>query len=265
MEVLPGTESPLRFGSFELDVRSRELRNGTRSVRLQEQPFEILRMMLERPGDVVTRAELQARLWPDTTVDFDAGLNYSVRQLRLALGDDANAPKYVETLPRRGYRFIAPIASDAPVPATRDRRRVLLIAGAFAIVGLLALAFARRTTGKPSPASGVQLAVLPFAVDTTDSLMTTYHRRFMEQLKTSAGAESVLHVAPDTSKATHVLSGVLKRQKFSVIIFVQLVQPPLGRQHRRHLSVRRQLGADGRSHRAQRRQAPLAVARMARR
>ena len=105
----------LRFGSFELDVRSRELRSGaTTRVRLQEQPFEILRMMLERPGDVVTREELQQRLWPGGTfVDFEHSLNAAVKRLRAALGDDADNPRFVETLPRRGYRFIGALVADA--------------------------------------------------------------------------------------------------------------------------------------------------------
>src|SRR5258706_10557126 len=96
------------FESFELDVRSRELRKGKDLIRLQEQPFEILRMMLERPGDVVTREELAKRLRPDGTfVDFEHSLNAAVKRLRAALGDDADNPRFVETLPRRGYRFIA--------------------------------------------------------------------------------------------------------------------------------------------------------------
>ena len=112
---LPESVNRLRFGSFELDVRSRELRSGSDRVRLQEQPFEILRLMLERAGDVVTREELRHRLWPDGTfVDFEHSLNAAVKRLRAALGDDAENPRFVETLPRRGYRFIAPLASGAP-------------------------------------------------------------------------------------------------------------------------------------------------------
>src|SRR4051812_48531207 len=108
MQAHTDTPGPLRFASFELDVRSRELRSGASRVRLQEQPFEILRMMLERPGDVVTREELRQRLWPEGTfVDFEHSLNAAVKRLRAALGDDAENPKFVETLPRRGYRFIA--------------------------------------------------------------------------------------------------------------------------------------------------------------
>jgi TolB-like protein/Tfp pilus assembly protein PilF len=106
----------------ELDCRSRELREGTRRVRLQEQPFEILRLMLEHPGEVVTRDQLRQRLWPDGTfVDFEHSLNAAIKRLRAALGDDADHPRFVETVPRRGYRFIASLdrgqfASRPPSP-----------------------------------------------------------------------------------------------------------------------------------------------------
>ena len=110
------TIPPLRFGQFELDVRLRELRTGSTRIRLQEQPFEILRIMLESPGDVVTREQLRQRLWPNGTfVDFEHSLNAAVKRLRAALGDDAENPRFVETLPRRGYRFIASL--NAPEPA----------------------------------------------------------------------------------------------------------------------------------------------------
>src|SRR6188474_2165010 len=104
----------VKFGSFELDVRLRELRTGSTRVRLQEQPFEILRLMLERPGDVVTREQLRHHLWPaGTYVDFEHSLNAAVKRLRAALGDDADNPRFVETLPRRGYRFIASLGGGA--------------------------------------------------------------------------------------------------------------------------------------------------------
>ncbi len=113
MDISADSGRLLRFELFELDVRSRELRKGKDRIRLQEQPFEILRMMLERPGDVVTREELAKRLWPDGTfVDFEHSLNAAVKRLRAALGDDADNPRFVETLPRRGYRFIAAIAAN---------------------------------------------------------------------------------------------------------------------------------------------------------
>src|SRR3954463_10434355 len=101
-----------RFGAFEFDVRARELRKGGIRIRLQDQPFEILAMMLDRPGEVVTREELSHRLWPTGTfVDFEHSLNAAVKRLRAALGDDADNPRFVETLHRRGYRFIAPVES----------------------------------------------------------------------------------------------------------------------------------------------------------
>src|SRR6201981_2458411 len=106
----------LRFGVFELDVRSGELRKHGLRVRLQEQPFRLLEMLLERPGEVVTREELQKRLWPvDTFVDFDHGLNKAINKIREALGDSAESPRFVETVSRRGYRFLAEV-KDTEVP-----------------------------------------------------------------------------------------------------------------------------------------------------
>src|SRR5229473_2787312 len=97
-----------RFGIFELDLFAGELRKNGAKLRLQEQPFRVLAFLLERPGDVVTREELRQRLWPaDTFVDFDHSLNTAVNKLREALGDSASSPRYVETLARRGYRFLA--------------------------------------------------------------------------------------------------------------------------------------------------------------
>ena len=97
----------LRFGPFELDVRSGELRRNGTTVRLQPQPFKVLVLLASRPGVVVTREEIQAEVWPaGTFVDFEQSLNFCIRQIRSALGDNANAPRYVETLPRRGYRWV---------------------------------------------------------------------------------------------------------------------------------------------------------------
>lgn len=107
------------FGPFEADLTSQELRKLGRRLRLPRQSFQILKMLLERPGELVTREELHAALWPaDTFVDFEHGLNAAINRLREALGDDADDPRYIETLPRRGYRFIAPITQldDASVP-----------------------------------------------------------------------------------------------------------------------------------------------------
>ena len=99
-----------RFGIFELDLFAGELRKNGAKLRLQEQPFRVLAFLLERPGDVVTREELRQKLWlADTFVDFDHSLNTAVNKLRETLGDSASSPRYIETLARRGYRFIAPV------------------------------------------------------------------------------------------------------------------------------------------------------------
>jgi TolB-like protein/DNA-binding winged helix-turn-helix (wHTH) protein/tetratricopeptide (TPR) repeat protein len=100
----------VRFGSFEADLYTRELRKHGVKLKVQEQPFQVLAMLLARPGELVTREEIRSKLWPENTfIDFDHGLNAAVRRLRDALNDNADAPRFVETLPRRGYRFIAPV------------------------------------------------------------------------------------------------------------------------------------------------------------
>ncbi len=101
----------VQFGLFEVDLQARELRKSGVKIKLHEQPFQVLAVLLERPGEIVTREELQARLWPaDTFVDFDLSLNGAVKKLRQALGDESDNPRFVETLYRRGYRFIAPVS-----------------------------------------------------------------------------------------------------------------------------------------------------------
>ena len=114
------TETPsvviLRIGTFEVDLRAGELRKQGFRLRLQEQPFRVLAALLEHPGELVTREELRLRIWPaDTFVDFDNSLNTAINKLRDALGDAAESPRFIETLPRRGYRFIAPVSGRAPV------------------------------------------------------------------------------------------------------------------------------------------------------
>jgi len=110
LTYVTGERSTIRFGTFEVDPPSGELRNGTNRVRVQDQPFKVLAALLERPGEVITREELQKRIWPDESFgDFDHAVNVAVAKLRTALGDSADSPRYVETIPRRGYRFIAPV------------------------------------------------------------------------------------------------------------------------------------------------------------
>jgi len=118
LEAAPNSQV-LRFGTYEVDLRLGELRKNGIRVKLTGQPFQILVILLEHPGDLVTREQLQRRLWPsDTFVDFDRGLNAAINRVREALGDSAENPRFVETLPRRGYRFIAPLVDPRPTSAT---------------------------------------------------------------------------------------------------------------------------------------------------
>jgi Tol biopolymer transport system component/DNA-binding winged helix-turn-helix (wHTH) protein len=162
----------VQFGLFEVDLRARELRKSGVKVKLNDQPFQVLTTLLERPGEVVTREELQTRLWPaDTFVDFDLSLNGAVKKLRQALGDESDNPRFVETLYRRGYRFIAPVnmgarlqrsasddgngvapsptglkhAAPPPVPPTRHWALFALIGG----LAILLVALVSTLTPKP--------------------------------------------------------------------------------------------------------------------
>src|ERR1700686_973904 len=118
MEAISQSPRTLRFGIFEVKLRTAELRKHGVRIRLEEQPFHILALLLECPGELVTREELRQRLWSaNTFVDFDRSLNKAMSKLRLALGDSAESPRYIETLHRRGYRFIAPIQSDEIIVA----------------------------------------------------------------------------------------------------------------------------------------------------
>jgi Tol biopolymer transport system component/DNA-binding winged helix-turn-helix (wHTH) protein len=172
--VQPGTNPRIvRFGLFELDLDAGELRKSGLRIKLQEQPFQILAMLLERPRTLVTREELQKKLWPeDTFVDFDLSLNSAVKKLRRALNDDSENPRYVETLYRRGYRFIGPVngssvdqielaqspaltAPSEPVltarvsPPAVPRRRFLVYATAGSLLILVAVVAYRLIPSQP--------------------------------------------------------------------------------------------------------------------
>ena len=131
---MPPSQAPqiVRFDNFELDFRSGELRKGGLKLRLQDQPLLILQALLDSPGEVVTREQLQKKIWPaDTFVDFDHGLHAAVNRLRAALSDSAESPRYIETVARRGYRFIGRLEKDepstpapAPLPLTKPRPKV---------------------------------------------------------------------------------------------------------------------------------------------
>jgi DNA-binding winged helix-turn-helix (wHTH) protein len=227
----------VRLGRFVFDPASGELTDaetGSAVVRLQPQVAALLSALLERPGTVVSRAELQSRLWPDTNVDFDEGINYSVRQLRLALGDDASAPRFIETLPRRGYRLIAPVSPLTKAVGVRTAasrfRGVALVAASVVIFAALLLAGHAVRGSDRAAAPTVALAVLPFAADAQDSTLVAYQRQLAEQVSAGLRAGLERSLVADTGSATHVLSGRLTRRGFSVEVFVQLVRRP-GRRH----------------------------------
>jgi Tol biopolymer transport system component/DNA-binding winged helix-turn-helix (wHTH) protein len=167
MEVTGGNGTrTVQFGIFEVDLRAGELRRNGSRVRLQEQPFQILALLLERPGEVVTRDQLRTRLWPaDTFVDFDHSLNAAVRRLRDTLGDTAENPRFVETVARRGYRFLAPVNGSAPaiasvVPLTAPKPApkwgIAFAAGILLLAGIgVGLFVGRREPSSLSPSSPI--------------------------------------------------------------------------------------------------------------
>src|SRR5260370_13960476 len=117
----------VRFGAFEVNLHSRELRKHGMRIRLEEKPFQILESLLERAGHVVTRRALRERLWPDTHVGYEHNLNTAVNKLRELLGDSAQSPRFVETLTRLGYRFIAPVVKTRNGSDAADKKMLLVL------------------------------------------------------------------------------------------------------------------------------------------
>ena len=218
----------IRFGVFEVDTVTGELRKHGLRIKLQEQPFQVLSLLLARPGELVTREELRLKLWPaDTFVDFEQGLNKAINKLREALSDDRETPRYIETLPRRGYRFIAPVMSaqqlsepsapPAVVAVQPDRvipgnpRRAgwitLAIIVLLGVLALLALALwsrlARRQVSPPAATVAAtpirSLAVLPLQNLSGDHDQEYFAEGMTEELITDLGQMSALRVISRTS------------------------------------------------------------------
>jgi eukaryotic-like serine/threonine-protein kinase len=194
-EISVNSEERLRFGVFDLDLASGELRRAGALVRLRQQPARVLVALASRAGRVVTRDELQAQVWGgDTFVDFDQGLNYCIKEIRAALSDSAEAPLYVETLPRRGYRFIAPVEpvvkgagrppdAVASLPVTASRASHFLLLAALAAAGAsagMAIHLARR----PAPPAA-------------DWQRVTYRRGALGAARFGPGTELVFSAAWD--------------------------------------------------------------------
>jgi DNA-binding winged helix-turn-helix (wHTH) protein len=148
----------VRFGTFEVDLRAGELRKAGVKLRLTGQPFQVLAILLETPGKLVSREELQKRLWPDTFVDVDHNLNTAINRIREVLGDSAESPRFVETLPRRGYRFVAltdleggsAARQESRIPWVRPRLWVGAVLAAIAVVAIAIFAF-RLAVPLPPP------------------------------------------------------------------------------------------------------------------
>ena len=253
----------LCFASFEVDIASGELRRQGLKIRLQDQPFRLLVLLLERAGDVVTREEVRERLWPaDTNVDFDHSLNTAVRKLREALGDSAEAPRYVETLARRGYRFIAPVVrpttqvadsanvggtavQPAPRASPSARRLRIPVIVVVTCAAALVVAWVLQRPGQMSQSGRrLTLAVLPFDNLTgdatqeylsdglTEEMITQLGRLEPDRLRVLARSSTWKYKGGDRDigrlrqelGADYVLEGSLRRAGERVRVTAQLVQ-----------------------------------------
>ena len=212
---------PVRFGIFEADLRTQELRKNGVKVHLQAQPFQVLVQLLERPGQIVTREELRNRLWPaDTFVDFENGVSTAVGRLREALDDSADNPRFIETLPRRGYRFIAPVApflkpdpadvsvppppSGLPAPLGRPRSNKRISVMAISAAALFLAGFAWNAGGirarlfaKPHPIHSI--AVLQLRNLSGSSDQDYFAEGLTEELTTNLARISSLRVVSATT------------------------------------------------------------------
>lgn len=178
----------VRFGMFEVDLRAGELWKSGRKRKLTGQPFLVLAMLLERPGDVISREELRARLWPDTFVDVEHSLNTAINKIREALNDSAESPHFVETLPRRGYRFIAPVDSGEAVKA-------------------VAPGHASDAAAHASD-EGFWIALLPFRAGGADQELTSLAEGITEEIVTGLSRFSYLRVLSLRSSSRYTQEGM---------------------------------------------------------
>src|SRR5215470_14952736 len=249
-----------RFGAFKLNVQTGELSNDGKKLQLRDQPLKLLLAMLEQPGELVTREELVRRVWPDGTfVDFDRGLNKAVLHLREALGDSAEHPQFIETLPRKGYRFVAPVTQDlpqlqttspSPIPEPHSKARIhlwmlVVVAGViFAGVVLAYVGGARDWVGhRVNTTSQISaLAVIPlenlsgnpdeeyFADGMTDELITDLAKTSSARITSRTSVmryKGTRKSVPDIGRELNVdavVEGTVTRSGDRVRITAQLIQ-----------------------------------------
>ena len=266
MERAPSRLRVLKFGVFEVDLNAGELRKAGMRQKLAGQPFQVLQLLLEHPQEIVTREELQHRIWPkDTFVDYDLALKKAVNRVREALGDSVNSPRFIETIPRRGYRFIAPLAGngvassvvESPTEAvatdTRRSRRALrnsIALGLGIAVLLLALfgmapeRFRRRISGKTDLPQIRSLAVLPLQSLSADPTQEYFSDGMTDALTTDLAQISSLKVISRTSSMQYkqtrkslpeiahelnvdgIVEGTVQRSGDRVRISAQLIYGP---------------------------------------
>ena len=253
----------VHFGKYEVDPTAGELLKDGQRIRVQEQPFRVLLMLLGHPGEVVTREQLRLSLWPENTfVDFDTGLNKAINKLREALGDSAEHPRYIETLPRRGYRFIAPLeealeraSGEPPPPGTWLRMRRRTVWAATIVVALLVAALVFHFAGihfgapgplgthhPPPPPRIESIAVLPLENLSSDHELESFADGMTDTLITKLGEipsarvisrQSIIRYKrskqslPEIAyglKADAVVEGTVQRLGHRVRINIQLVQ-----------------------------------------
>lgn len=246
--------SPLRFGVFELDLEAKELRKSGIKVHLQPQPFEVLTVLASRPGQLVSREELQKKLWADDTfVDFDRSLTAAVKRLRIALNDNADTPRYIETIPRCGYRMIFPVvqvpthATVQRVPSAESKRvfrwSLALVVAVFVVLTVSGYYFFRARTIRNGQPRRTMLAVLPFE-DFDSKIAPYFNDGLTEELIAQLGElnPSAMGVIARTSamhyKGTnqtiatigrdlgvdYVVEGSVRRQDNNLRVTVQLVR-----------------------------------------
>jgi DNA-binding winged helix-turn-helix (wHTH) protein/tetratricopeptide (TPR) repeat protein len=266
----------VRFGVFEFDAQSRELWKNGRLVAVRPQPLKLLALLLDQPGEVVSREDIQRALWDsDTFIDFEQGMNHAVRELRAALGDAAESPRFIQTLPRRGYRFLGPvekIPADSPsappidaaviardaiapieepmpsAPISPRRRWPGVAAAAFAVLAVTLTAFLLTRNAVPEQTSPALLAVRPFVTPAGDpisgvglahaiSIRLGGVNVSLVPISVS-GADARRDLAPQPNALAHVLGGEIFRTGDDVTVMAHLDGPQGARLWRESFRVR---------------------------